>query len=122
MFKTKINSKCLGLVVTEIAFGGVFWCFDVWGQNWTGTFRKLHQNPDFILVYTNTIYILNNIILECFDIAFKETIKEKKKQFLSSQWQQNCNLNSRKMKVTTNQSEFHDHCLRVDGGYESGLC
>lgn len=51
------------------------WRLDVWGQNLNGTFRKLHQNPDFILVYTNTIYILNNIILECFHIAFKETKK-----------------------------------------------
>lgn len=41
-------------------------------------FRKLHQNPDFILMYTNTIYILNNIILECFDIDFKGKNKKEK--------------------------------------------
>lgn len=27
-------------------------------------------------MYSNTIYILNNTILECFDIAFNETKKE----------------------------------------------
>lgn len=27
-------------------------------------------------MYSNTIYILNNTIIECFDIAFNETKKE----------------------------------------------
>lgn len=42
----------------------------------TNDFRKLHQNPYFIFMYSNTIYILNNTIIECFDIAFNETKKE----------------------------------------------
>lgn len=33
-------------------------------------------------MYTKTIYILNNTILECFDIAFKETNKQKEEQNL----------------------------------------
>lgn len=47
----------------------------------TNHFRKLHQNPDFILMYINTIYILNNIILECFDIDFKGK-KQKRQKIL----------------------------------------
>lgn len=55
-------------------------CLMVWQlKGHDNHFRKLHQKPDFILVYTNTIYILNHIIFECFDIAFKETIEEKER-------------------------------------------
>lgn len=48
-------------------------------------FIKLHQNPYFILMCSNTIYILNNTLIECFDIAFNETnkLRKEKKTFLS---------------------------------------
>lgn len=36
------------------------------------TFQKITSKPIFYFMYSNTIYILNNTIIECFDIAFNE--------------------------------------------------
>lgn len=40
-------------------------------------FQKITSKPIFYFMYSNTIYILNNTIIECFDIAFNKTNKKK---------------------------------------------
>lgn len=45
-----------------------------------GDILKVHQNS-FYFMYSNTIYILNNTIIECFDIVFN---KKKKNPFKKS--------------------------------------
>lgn len=39
-------------------------------------FAKITSKPIFYFMYSNTMYILNNTIIECFDIAFNKTKKK----------------------------------------------
>lgn len=41
-------------------------------------------------MYTNTIYILNKIILECFDIDFKGKNKKKNCDFIKEEQKATC--------------------------------
>lgn len=43
-------------------------------------FQKITSKPIFYFMYSNTIYILNNTIIECFDIAFNKTNKKKNRE------------------------------------------
>lgn len=64
-------------------------------------FIKLHQNPYFILMCSNTIYILNNTLIECFDIASNETNKLRKEKqtqlFVFDFTKEKCTATSPKM-------------------------